>query len=503
MNLGRMLEESARRYPSRTACIFEDKPLSYYKLNEIASRLAHGLLRLGIVKGDRVAIMLPNSPWFFISYFGVIKAGASVVPINTMFKDEEAKHILRDSQARAIITSYHFRNLIRRINPELPHLQHRIVFGKLLIFKDIPFWRLVMRQPGDEPEMEIQDGDIAAILYTSGTTGRPKGTMLTHGNLLSNVKSITEAFRTSSQPTFLCVLPLFHAFAATVCMLFPLSMGSTAVIILRFASTKVLEMIERHRVNIFVGVPPMYAVLANLANPKRYDLSSLEFCISGGAALPTEVMSAFEKKFSVPIYEGDGPTECSPATSVNPIGGVRKPGSIGIPVPRVEMRIVDESGKNLPPEKIGEIVVKGPNVMKGYLNQPKATEEAIKDGWFYTGDIGKKDRDGYFYILDRKKDMVNVAGLNVYPREIEDVLYSHPKIVDAAVVGILHNGLRGEVPKAFITLREGEELTEREVIRFCQEQLASYKVPRYVEFRKELPKTPTGKILKRALREAP
>lgn len=501
MNLGNMPTESSQRYSENIALIFGEKKLTYREFNQEANRLAHGLIHLGIKPGDRVAILLNNSPEFIISYFAILKAGASVVPLNTMFKEGELKYILSDSRSRLVLALSSFREILNKVSSALPHLKHKVIFDKRWLWRDISYAGLRKRQPINEPSIgrHREADDVAAILYTSGTTGRPKGAMLTHNNLLSNVASIKEAFKSVSPEVMLCVLPLFHAFAATVCMLFPLSFGSTVVIMERFIARDVLRSIAEHRVTIFAGVPPMYAVLANIS-PEKYDLSCWRLAISGGAALPVEVMNAFESKYRIPIYEGDGPTECSPVTSVNPIGGRRKPGSIGLPVPGVEMRIVNEEGKHLPPERIGEIVVKGRNVMKGYLNQPEATAEAIRDGWFHTGDIGKKDREGYFYILDRKKDMVNVAGFNVYPREIEEVLYTHPKIAEAAVVGIIHNGLRGEVPKAFIILREGEKMSKEEVINYCQDKIANYKVPRYVEFRESLPMTPTGKVLKRALR---
>ncbi|NOX96488.1 MAG: long-chain fatty acid--CoA ligase [Nitrospirae bacterium] len=501
MDLGRMLAESSQRYSENIALICGEKKLTYRALNQEANRLAHGLIHLGIKPGDRVAVLLNNSPEFVISYFAILKAGASVVPLNTMFKEGELKYILSNSRSRLVLTLSSFREILNKISPALPHLKHKVIFDKRWLLRDVSYVGLKKGQPINEPALDRgkEADDVAAILYTSGTTGRSKGAMLTHNNLLSNVASIKEAFKSVSPEVMLCVLPLFHAFAATVNMLFPFSFGSTMVIMKGFVAGDVLRAIAEHRVTIFSGVPPMYAVLANIS-PAKYNISSWRLAISGGAALPVEVMHAFESKYKVLIYEGDGPTECSPVTSVNPIGGKRKPGSIGLPVPGVEMKIVDEEGKYLPPEKIGEIVVRGPNVMKGYLNQPEATAEAIKDGWFHTGDIGKKDRDGYFYILDRKKDMVNVAGFNVYPREIEDVLYTHPKIAEAAVVGVLHDGLRGEVPKAFVVLREGEEMSREEVISYCQSKIANYKVPRYVEFRKDFPRTPIGKVLKRALR---
>ncbi len=493
MNLVQMLTDSVERYSDSRAIVFEGKEFSYCELNSEVEKLAERLIRFGTGKGNRIGVLLGNSPEFIISYFAILKAGASVVPLNPMLK-EELKYILDDSQTRFIITSSKFAEVPEKLVDKLPNLEKTIV---------LDMDRKKMEEKGagkaDMPAAGISPEDVACIIYTSGTTGKPKGAMLTHNNLLSNVTSIRKAFKTTSGEVTLCVLPLFHAFAATVCMLFPLSSGSTIVIVDRFTPLGVLKEISENKVTMFAGVPPMYAVLANTAMPEECDLSSWRLAISGGAALPVEVMKAFEQKYSIPIYEGDGPTECSPVTSVNPIGGIRKPASIGMPVPGVEMKIVDEEDRDLPAGELGEIVVKGQNVMKGYLNQPAATAESIRDGWFHTGDIGKMDEDGYFYILDRKKDMINVAGLNVYPREIEEVLYSHPKIAEAALIGV-NEGLKGEVPKAFVALKEGVEMTREEVIAYCREKLADYKIPKHVEFRESLPKTPTGKILKRALR---
>ena len=497
MNLVEMLTESGKRYSDNRAIVFEGRKLSYRELNYEVEELAVRLAQLGTGKGDRIGILLGNSPEFIISYFAILKAGASVVPLNPMLK-EELKYILDDSEARFLITSSKFAEVPEKIIGKLPKLKKTIILDEDR--QKIEGHGNQVTEKSEKGFPEPSPEEVACIIYTSGTTGKPKGAMLTHNNLLSNVESIRKAFKSTSPEVMLCVLPLFHAFAATVCMLFPLSAGSATVIVDRFSPLRVLEEISENKVTMFVGVPPMYAVLANTAIPEKCELGSWRLAISGGAALPVKVMKAFEEKYKIPIYEGDGPTECSPVTSVNPIGGIRKPASIGMPVPGVQMKIVDEEERDLPPEELGEIVVKGPNVMKGYLNQPEATAEAIRDGWFHTGDMGKKDMDGYFYILDRKKDMIIVAGFNVYPREVEEVLYSHPKVLEATLIGVSDKGLRGEVPKAFIALKEGMKMTREEVISYCRKKLADYKVPKHVEFRESLPKTPTGKILKRDLR---
>jgi long-chain acyl-CoA synthetase len=344
--------------------------------------------------------------------------------------------------------------------------------------------------------------DVVAILYTSGTTGRPKGAMLTHRNLISNTSSIQEALHFEpGRDIFLVVLPMFHSFAATVGMLFPLLHGCTVVPLPRFEPELVARTIEATRATIFLGVPSMYAVFLRLADEFIETFSSLRFCVSGGAALPMEILERFEARFGKLIYEGDGPTECSPVTCVNPIGGLRKPASVGLPIPEVEMRILDEAGAELADGTVGEICVRGPNVMKGYWGRPEDTREAFFGEWFRTGDLGCRDGDGYFFIVDRKKDMVIVNGMNVYPRIIEDILYRHPAVRDAAVVGRPHK-LHGEIPVAYIVLKEGGTSSEKDILDFCRQSLGRHEIPRRVHFRADLPRTATGKILKRELRLA-
>ena len=491
-NLVSLLEKTVSKFPQAEAIVSEGIRLTYEELNKEVNRLANTLLKSGIKKGDRILLMAPNNQHFIIGYFAILKSSGIVVPVNTFFRGEELKFILNHSGAAAAIISGLFEERFTEIKKDLSNLKNIISFETAGSGKE----------SFDNIGIEAEPQDIAAIIYTSGTTGKPKGAMLTHFNLTSNVSSCIKAFGSTSQEVMLCVLPLFHAFAATVCMLFSISIGSKIVIMKRFHPHEVLQNIAKEKVTIFPAVPTMYAMLLQVEDLKGMDFSSWRLAISGGAAMPLEIMKRFEEKFPVLIYEGDGPTECSPVTSTNPIGGRRKPGAIGLPVPEVEMKIVDDKGNTLPPEEIGEIAVKGPNVMKGYFNDPKATKEAIKDGWFYTGDMGKVDEDGYFYILDRKKDMVNVGGLNVYPREVEEVIYTHPKVRHAAVIAAPdRKGLRGEVPKAFIILKEGMEMTAHEVIQYCHKSLAGYKIPRNVEFCKTLPITATGKIQKRILKE--
>ena len=343
--------------------------------------------------------------------------------------------------------------------------------------------------------------DLAAILYTSGTTGRPKGAMLTHRNLASNTASVMAALQLKpGEDILIVVLPMFHAFAATACMLTPLLNGCTIVPLPRFEPETAAKTIESEKATLFMGVPSMYTVLLRLPDDYVPKFRSLKYAISGGAAMPVEVMKKFEARFGKLIYEGDGPTECSPVTCVNPIGGLRKPASVGKPVPSVEMKIMDEQGRELPHGQIGEICVRGPNVMKGYWNLPKETAEAFFGDWFRTGDLGTEDDDGYFFIVDRKKDMIIVNGMNVYPRMVEELLYKHPAIREAAVIGE-PDELHGEIPVACIALRDGAKLTSAEVRAFCRDNLGRHEVPRKVFFMPELPKNAAGKIMKRELRK--
>lgn len=506
MTLVAMLEESARKFGPKKALVFGKRKISFRQLDDYAKKLSEGLIRLGIKTNDKVGILLGNCPEFVISYFGILGSGGIVVSLNTLLKADELKYILNDCEAKAIITSREFLEVALQLRLRIESLKDIIVIDGS-VAGTVSFAQLMEETTAEQIRRKIEPDEVAVILYTSGTTGYPKGAMLTHTNLLSNTTAGVEAIKITKRDNFLCVLPMFHSFTSTVCILMPLYAGATIVIIESLRHfTRVVSAIVKNRVTVFIGIPPLYNVLANSRVPRilvsRFLklLNPLRLCISGAAPLPIEVLEKFERKFRIPLLEGYGLTETSPVVSINPLKGTRKPGSVGLPLPGVEVRVVDEKGRELSPGEVGELLVRGPNVMKGYYNLFKATEETIKERWLYTGDMAKIDDDGYIYIVDRKKDLIIVRGLNVYPREIEEVLYAYPPIAEAAVIGIKDEH-KGEVPIAFVALKEGATAEESDIIHFCRKKLASYKVPRSIEFRKTLPKTPTGKILKRALRK--
>ena len=503
MTLLDMLATSAGRWGTRPALVFRTRELSYSGLQKEARRVG-GLLRdVGVRQGDRVALVLPNSLEFGTGYFGILAAGATVVPLNPLLKAEEIRYILEDSGATAIVC----------LELTYPLVQA----GRLGLGRSLPALLLGEASSGDVAAGDVAGGtppdeataasglpspgseDVAACLYTSGTTGRPKGAMLTHGNLLSNVRSFREILHVTEEDIFFCVLPMFHAFAATVLFLESVSLGAMLVVEPRFAPDLMLKTIAERRVTYFAGVPSMFTVLAGLPKP-ALDFSAWRLCISGGAPLPPPVLEAFEAKYNVPIYEGYGPTECSPVLTVNPPLGRRKIGSVGPAIPQVEMRVVDDTDTPVPVGEVGEIVARGPNVMKGYLNRPSDTAQALRGGWYHTGDLGRVDADGYYYIVDRKTDLILVGGLNVYPREVELALSSHPAVAEVAVIGV-PDSIRGEAPKALVVLRDGHQPNPQELMQWCRQRLAGYKIPRTISIVSCLPKTATGKILKTALRE--
>lgn len=497
-NLGELLNASAKKHPESIAIVFGRKKITYKTLDELTNDISSGLIELGIKKGDKVALFLDNCPEFVVSYYGILKAGGVVVPINYMFKIEEAKYILEDSQTKAMITLRVYLDMAEELRLRVDSLKHIVTSGELL--------RLKKHNPQVLVQASADPGDLAVILYTSGTTGFPKGAMLSHYNLISNVIDSASVLCINCRYSIICILPLFHSFAATVCMNLPLLVGAKIVIMKSVRPFKrVIRAIRKNRVNVFIGVPSMYAILKNMKMPKIFHspliklFNPVKLCISGAAALPEKTFNGFEKKFRIPLIEGYGLTEASPVVTLNPLKGKRKSGSIGLPLSKnIELKIIDEKGDALGPEQVGELLVKGPNVMQGYFKKEEATKEVLKDGWLYTGDMAKFDHEGYFYIVGRKKEMVNVRGLNVYPKEIEEVLYQNPKIKEAAVIGIADEH-KGEVPKGFIVLKEGESVGEHEILHYLRERLAPYKIPKSIEFREVLPKNTTGKILKRIL----
>ncbi|MEM7392482.1 MAG: long-chain fatty acid--CoA ligase, partial [Verrucomicrobiota bacterium] len=463
---------------------------------------AAALAANGIKKGDRVGLYCINSDAFAIAYFGIVKAGATVVPINLLLTPGEISYILNDSGARGLIYFDAFAGHVDAVRESIPEVSVYVrISAEASDSEDLSFAELLQTE-AEPPIVDFEpQEDLVVIIYTSGTTGKPKGAMLTHANLAANTTSVREHLQLEpGKDIILLVLPMFHAFAATVGMLFPLLHGCTIVPLPKFEPGPTVKAISEAKATIFAGVPSMYSVLLRLPDSEVPKLESIRYCVSGGAAMPVEVMKRFEDKFGKLIYEGDGPTECSPVTCCNPIGETRKPGSVGKVVPNVEMKIMDDDGKELPRGEIGEICVRGPNVMKGYWNRPEETAESFFEDWFRTGDLGNEDEEGYFFIVDRKKDMIIVNGMNVYPRVVEEVLYKNEEIQEAAVVGEPHD-THGEIPVAYVALKEGSELNTADVRNFCREHLGSYQVPRKVLFLDELPKNATGKILKRELRK--
>ncbi|ADG83530.1 long-chain-fatty-acid--CoA ligase [Thermincola potens] len=502
MTLGEMITAGAKEFADRPALKFKGRTWPYKELDEQANKVANGLKRLGIGKGDRVGLLMLNSSYFVISYFAIVKLGAIVVPVNVMFKAEELIYQLNDAGVSALITAPLFMPLVTQAEPQIASLKYIVVQDLEQDYSavgTVSMQSMLKNESGSlDLDYAVSSDDVAVLLYTSGTTGNPKGAMITHHNMLANAAATKEATASGYPDSTVCVLPMFHSFAWTACVLLPLTYGGLVIILESFSPQTSLRTIVEEKATIFAGVPTMYSVLLQVPNVNPADFAHLRLAYSGGAACPVELSRKFKEKFGIQIFEGYGLSECSPVCTTNPYYGEWKPGSIGVPIPGVEVKIIDEKGNEVPRNTPGELCFKGPNVMKGYWNRPEATAEALKDGWMHSGDIGYMDEEGYIFIMDRKKDLVIVGGLNVYPREIEEVIYTHPKVAEAAVVGVA-NDLRGEIVKAFVVLKEGETATERELIKYCQERLANYKLPKVVEFRDALPKNSTGKILKREL----
>ncbi|GGC67648.1 long-chain-fatty-acid--CoA ligase [Undibacterium terreum] len=514
INYAANLSRNATLMPNKIALCFGDTTISYAQLDAATSQVANGLAALGIGKGDKVVLSCPNLPYFPIIYYGVLKLGAVLVPINVLLKAREVAYHLQDCDAKAFLCfegtpelpmgkegwegfqqtpgCEHF--VMITANPALPSpIEGCSTLGMLMKNRSPVF------------DIELTDAnDTAVILYTSGTTGTPKGAELTHSNILMNIHICLHLMKMDSRDTQLLVLPLFHTFGQTVQMNACIAAGATMVLLARFDPDAALAAMEKHKVTIFAGVPTMYIALLNLPGAEqRHDLkeiaSHLRLGASGGAALPVEVIHQFEEKFGIKILEGYGLSETSPVATFSYMDVPSIPGSVGQPALGVEVRIVNENDEPQPPGERGEIVVRGHNVMKGYYKRPEATAEAIRNGWFHTGDIGKTDEQGNFYVVDRLKDMIIRGGFNVYPRELEEVLMSHPALAQVAVIGVPHD-THGEEIKAVVTLKPGMQATSEELLAWGKEKMAAYKYPRIVEVVAALPMTATGKILKRALK---
>jgi long-chain acyl-CoA synthetase len=490
MNLASVLTDSVQRDPDHVALRLDDMEVSYGLLDEGSARLAAVLADRGLEPGDRVGIMLPNVPYFGVCYYGVLRAGCVVVPMNVLLKRREVAFYLGDSGAKLMFGWEGFADDAKAGAEEAG--------AECVVVKPGEFEELLA---GVEPRRDVVDrapDDTAVILYTSGTTGTPKGAELTHENLKTNCEITRDMFGIGDEVVTLGALPLFHSFGQTCGMNATLAAGGTLSLIPRFDPGKALEIIERDKINLFQGVPTMYSALLHYQGHEKFDTATLQLCVSGGSAMPVELMRGFEDAFGCKILEGYGLSESSPVASFNRPDRERKPGSIGIPIEGVEMKVVDDDGNDVPQGEVGEIVIRGHNVMKGYWNKPDATAETLIDGWLHTGDMAKIDEDGYFFIVDRKKDLIIRGGYNVYPREIEEVLYEHPAVREAAVIGVKDDSL-GEEVGAAVALKDGEDVSAKELQEFVKEQVAAYKYPRHVWFVDDLPKGPTGKILKREI----
>ncbi len=524
-----LLESSSKKFSDNVICNFLGKELKYREMDILSDKVVSYLYELGIEKGDKVIINLPNTPHYIATYYGILKTGAIVVQSNPLYTEREIRYVAENSEAKVgffIDFSY---PRIRRLLDEkviekvvicriddylkfplnvfyrlykLKELKKRV---KIEDRKEIIFWRDIIEYRPSKRRGEINPReDVAVFQYTGGTTGIPKAVMLTHFNLIANVKQVIEWLPyKSDKEVFAGALPYFHSFGMTTSMNAPIALGAKIIIFPDPRDIKrVLSYIHKYRITIMCGVPTFFNAIVNHPKVRNYDLSSLKACISGAAPLPIELKREFEAVTGAKLIEGYGLSESSPVTHANPFNGINKEGSIGIPFPDTLAVIVSEEGRILSVGEIGEIAVKGPQVMKGYYKMSEETAKTLINGWLLTGDIAKMDEDGYFYIVDRKKDLIIAGGYNIYPREVEEVLYEHPAIIEAAVIGV-PDKYRGETVKAFIVLREEYrgKVKEEEIIKFCKERLAPYKVPKIVEIRDELPKSAIGKILRRALRE--
>ncbi len=491
LNLASLLTESAAKAPELPAIRLGDAELSYGELDERSARLATLLSEKGIGPGDRVGVMLPNVPDFPVAYYGVLRAGAIVVPMNVLLKRREIAFYLEDSGAKLLLAWHGFCAEAREGAADAG--------AELIEVEPASFAATLAEQEPAEGLHETEEDDTAVILYTSGTTGKPKGAELTHHNLFRNADvSSRTTCEIGQGDIVLGALPLFHSFGQTVGMNASLKVGACLTLVARFDPAEALETMQRDKVTHFYGVPTMYGALLHHPERESFDTSSLRNCITGGASMPVEVLHGFEQAFGAKVLEGYGLSETSPVACSNHPDKERKAGSIGTPIEGVEMQLVDEDDNPVAEGEVGEVVIRGHNIMKGYWQRPDATAEAMRGGWFHSGDMARTDEDGYFYIVDRKKDLIIRGGYNVYPREVEEVLYEHPKIREAAVVGVPHDEW-GEEIGAAVVLHEDEELSPEEISAYVKERIAAYKYPRVVWFLDDLPKGPTGKILKREI----
>jgi long-chain acyl-CoA synthetase len=516
--LYQILEDTAKDFPDLDGLIFQRKRIPYKDLAGWARNLASGLHQMGIKKGQRVAIMLPNCPQYIVAYYAILRLGGVVVNVNPMYVERELEFQLGDAGAETVVAARDFFPRLEAVKEKIP-LKNMIltdldehVRGEgdrkegtgdrqgVLEYAEL----LNKGKSQDPPVVSVDPDEVALLQYTGGTTGFSKGAMLTHYNLVSDVVQCVSwnVGAERGKERMLAVLPFFHVYGMTVTMNEAIYLAATIILLPRFQVDDCLEAINLYQPTRFPGVPTMYIAIINHPKVKEYNISSIKVCSSGSAPMPVEALKKFEELTGGKISEGYGLTEASPVTHANPFSGKRKIGSIGLPRPDTDAKIVDlETGeRDLPPGKEGELCIRGPQVMKGYWNRPEDTVKSLRDGWLHTGDIARMDEEGYFYIVDRKKDMIICGGYNVYPREVEEALYLNPKILEASVLGV-PDPYRGETVKAFVILKPGQKATAEEIIEFCRRNLARFKAPTLIEFREELPKSHVGKVLKKILRE--
>jgi long-chain acyl-CoA synthetase len=498
MNLARLLENSAERIPEQVGLRFEGREYTFLELNLLVNRMANGLVAAGLRREDKCILMMQSSPEFVIAYYALAKIGAVIIPVNFLYKVHELSHIFRDSGARGFIGMEPFLGEPLKLLRSLPGLKIRIAADAEEGSGFVPL--KTIDGPENFQTYDARDDDTLAILYTSGTTGTAKGAMLTHRNLYSNAVTVADMRTTDPGDVVLGVLPLYHIFGQTSALNASVYLGLTFHLFRQFEPEQVLQVVETEPGTILFAVPTMLSRLVAATDQRGLSRSSLRFCISGGASLPPKLLHQFEERFKTKIYEGYGLSECSPVCVENPFGKTTKPGSIGLPIPGFEARIVDDSDQDVETGEVGELIVKGPGVMKGYLNCPEETARTLANGWLHTGDLARQDEDGYIYIVDRKKDMIIRGGHNIYPREIEELLFQHPDVLEAGVYGVPHEDL-GEEVAADVVLKQGAKATAEDLQWFVKERVSPHKYPRIVRTVQDLPKSHTGKVLKRELRK--
>jgi long-chain acyl-CoA synthetase len=509
ISLYHYLKKVADQYPNRTALIFIADRVTYREMMVNIDRMAAAFTAMGLQKGDRIALMLPNCFAYVYCYFAAMRQGLVVAQLNPLLTARELSFIVRDSNARVLIAADAVFQTIEQamLDQDIENLIVVPLTGEKINVNAKPFDDILQQHEPNPPDVEINpEEDLAVLQYTGGTTGFPKGAMLTHYNLVANAEMTAEILREwlkkfgGKEVYSMGLLPFFHSYGMTVCLNVGLTIPAGLLLVPQFNADLIFYLIQQYKPVIFPGVPTAFMALMNHPEVQNYDLDSIDVCISGAAPMPVEAIEQFEQITGSSILEGYGLSETSPITHSNPFLGVRKPGSIGIPYPDTDCKIVDpdDGERELPIGEEGELIIKGPQIMKGYWNRPNDTASTLKNGWLYTGDIARMDEDGYFYIVDRKKDMIIYGGNKIYPREVEEVLYEHPKVAEAVCIGIPEKFF-GEVVKAFIVLKDGAEATPEEIIEFCRPRMIKYKVPRQVEFRSELPKTNVGKFLRKDL----